>query len=115
LKTSLSSIGACFVLAAVAVAAAGVLMFVLDAVYWGPSSGTDDMRLFQRSVGGLGMGAAATPSWNLFYYDPRLQSVDDSNLGPIPGSYPYSPSAAGTVVVFRELPRDDLKIARVKK
>jgi hypothetical protein len=92
-----------------------VLLFVLDAVYWDPLHGGKDMRLFQRSVGGLGMGAAATPEWNLFYYDPRLQPVDDSNLWPVPGSYPYSPSAASAVVVFREHPREDLQLTKVER
>ena len=76
-------------------------------------SGIDEIRLFQRSVGGLGMGAAASPAWNLMHFDPRLQSVDDSNLWPIAGSYPFSPSAASASVDIRELPREDLQIIRI--
>jgi hypothetical protein len=76
-------------------------------------SGLDEIRLFQRSVGGLGMGATAVPTWNLLHFDPRLQSVDDSNLWPIAGSFPYSPSAASASVVIRELPREDLQIIRI--
>ena len=77
-------------------------------------SGMEGMRLFQREIGGLGMGAAAAPAWNILHYDPRLQSVDDSNLGPIPGSYPYSPAAVSAVVSIKELPREDLMIVRIE-
>jgi len=113
LKASLSRTGAGFVLATLTLAGAVVLLFVVEAVYWSPSSGVEEARLFQRTVGGVGMGAAATPAWNLLYFDPRLQAVEDSNLNPVPGSYPYSPFSAATVVVFRELPRGDVRITRV--
>jgi len=115
LKTSLAAIGAGFAFVAAVLAAGIVLLFALDAVYWSPLSGNEEMRLFQRSVGGLGMGAASTPSWSILHYDPRLQPIDDSNLWPVPGGYPYSPSAAATVVVFKEMTRDDLRIIQVKE
>jgi hypothetical protein len=86
------------------------LLLILDGDPKSYSSGKDTMHLFHRTVGGLGMGAAAAPAWNILHYDPRLQSVDDSNLWPIAGSYPYSPSAVSTTVVLRELPREDLQI-----
>ena len=113
MKRSLSSRG--FMLAMVTIAAVCVtaLFLILEGGARSRSSGMDEMRLFQRSVGGLGMGAAAAPAWNLLHYDPRLQSVDDSNLWPIAGSYPYSPSAASTSLAIRELPREDLQIIRI--
>ncbi len=113
MKASHSRIGAAFLLATLAIAGAVLLLFGVEAVYWNPSSGIEETRLFQRTVGGVGMGAAATPAWNLLFFDPRLQAVEDSNLNPVPGSYPYSPFSAATVVVFRELPRGDVRITRV--
>ena len=115
MRAPLTKTGALVALAAAAMAAGIALLFVLDAVYWSPRSGDDETRLFQRSVGGLGMGAASTPSWSIIHYDPRLQPIDDSTLWPVPGTFPYSPSAAATVVVFEELPREDLRIIKVKQ
>jgi len=74
-----------------------------------------EARLFQRGIGGLGMGSAAAPTWNILHYDPRLQPVDDANLWPIAGSYPYSPSAVSAVGNFREFPREDLRIIKVEQ
>ena len=113
MKASLTSAGIGVVLATIMFAGAVVLLLIVDAIRWSPASGTGGMRLFQQTVGGLGMGAAATPAWNILHYDPRLQAVDDSNLWPIPGSYPYSPAAASSAVAIRELPRDDLRIIEV--
>ncbi len=115
MRSSLSRIGAGVALATLAIASAVSFLFVLEAVYWNSASGADTARLFQRSVGGLGMGATATPAWNLFYFDPRLQPVEDSNLGPLPGHFPYSPASAAGVRVFRESPREDLRITKVRQ
>jgi hypothetical protein len=60
-----------------------ILFLTLDAGHKSHSSGMDKMHLFQNTVGGIGMGAAATSAWNLLHYDPRLQSIDDSNLWPV--------------------------------
>jgi hypothetical protein len=113
MRTSLGSVG--FRLLAVTIAAAGlsILLIVLDSHGRSILSNTDAMRSFQRTVGGLGMGSVAAPAWNLLYYDPRLQPVNDSNLWPVAGAYPYSPSALSSVVTFRELPREDLQILKV--
>ena len=110
MRKPLASAGRRFVFAVIAVAVVSALLLMLDSAYWNPLSDNREMRMFQRALGGLGMGAAGTPAWNIFYYDPRLQSVDDSNMWPIAGSYPYSPSSASTVAAFRELPRNDLTI-----
>jgi hypothetical protein len=114
-KGSVASAGKGFVFAALAMAGVTALLLVCDAAYRDTQRSGKDAALFQNLVGGLGLGAAASPAWNLFYYDQRLQSVDDSNLWPIPGSYPYSPTAASAVVVFREHPREDLRLIRVEK
>lgn len=66
----------------------------------------DDMRTFQRAVGGLGMGAIATPLWQFMNYDPRIVSVDDSMTWPVPGGYSYGPDRTGTVSYFEETPED---------
>jgi len=84
---------------------------LLDAYKWLNRS-DEGMRSFQRAVGGVGMGAASAPAWNLIHYDPRLQSVDDYNLWPIVGGYPYSPAAVSIVILFREHPRKDLEIVK---
>jgi hypothetical protein len=63
-------------------------------------------RVFQRACGGLGMGAIATPIWQLINYDPRVLSVDDSITWPIPGGYSYGPDRTGTVSYFEEVPED---------
>ncbi len=110
LKRSLESSGK---IPAVAAIAALCLVVPLLAFWGGKESRfpeTSTMRLFQRTVGGLGMGSAAAPAWNLLHYDPRLQAVDDSGLWPVPGSLPYSPAAASATVAITELPREDLTI-----
>lgn len=65
---------------------------------------TEDMRVFQRAVGGLGMGAIATPIWNLVDYDPRIFSVEDCITWPVPGGYSYAPDRTATVSFFKEVP-----------
>jgi len=113
LTGSLASSGMKLLTATIAVACMVVLLLAFEAGYQSTSPDAAEMRLFQRAIGALGMGAAATPSWNVLHYDPRLQAVDDSNLWPVPGGYPYSPSAASAAVGIRELPREDLRIIRI--
>jgi hypothetical protein len=67
---------------------------------------TEEMRVFQRGVGGLGMGAIATPIWNLVDYDPRIFPVEDCITWPVPGGYSYGPDRSATVSFFREIPKD---------
>ncbi len=102
-------------IAAAAAACLAVLLIAIDSRKDSNFADTCKMRLFQRTVGGLGMGSAAAPAWNLLHYDPRLQPVDDSNLWPFAGGYPYSPSAVSTAAGIRELPREDLKIIKVER
>lgn len=61
---------------------------------------------FQKAVGGLGMGAIATPIWQFINYDPRIMSVDDSITWPIPGGYSFGPDRTGTVSSFHETPEE---------
>ncbi len=75
---------------------------VIDAYHW-KSISDREMRWFQKLTGGLGMGAVATPSWNIIDFDPRLQPVDESKIWPLPGGYNYSPLGANSVTHFEEL------------
>lgn len=72
----------------------------------------DQMVIFQRMVGGVGMGAISCPIWNFINFDPRIQPVDDSTLWPIPGGYSYGPDRTATVSYFEEIPIDQLLLKR---
>ena len=63
-------------------------------------------RVFQKAVGGLGMGAIAAPIWQFINYDPRIMSVDDSITWPVPGGYSFGPERTSTVSSFDEKPED---------
>jgi hypothetical protein len=110
LRKSITDTGFMFLMATIAIACLTILLFAIDSHQGSQKSDAEEMRLFQHGIGGLGMGAGAAPTWSVLHFDPRLQSVDDSNLWPVPGSYPFSPSAASSAVVFKELPREDLTI-----
>ncbi len=73
---------------------------------------TDQMVIFQRMVGGVGMGAISVPIWNFINFDPRIQSVDDSITWPIPGGYSYGPDRTATVSYFEEIPVNQLLLER---
>lgn len=76
------------------------------------NSQTENIRIFQRAVGGLGMGAIATPIWQFINYDVRILSVDDSMTWPVPGGYSYGPDRTGTVSWFQEIADDQWVIHR---
>jgi hypothetical protein len=61
------------------------------------------MKAFQGYVCGLGLGAAVNPAWGFISYDARIDSVDETQLWPIPGGYSYSPDRGLSVSDFREL------------
>ncbi len=82
----------------VAAAAAAILV---DEKRW-QGRQAEEMRIFQRAMGGLGMGAIATPIWNFINYDPRIFSADDSMTWPVPGGYSYGPDRTATVSYFEE-------------
>ena len=84
-----------------------VLAMVWDQYSWKRLE-SDEMVIFQRTVGGIGMGAISTPIWNFINFDPRIQPVDDSTLWPIPGGYSYSPDRMATVSYFEEIPVNQL-------
>ncbi len=66
----------------------------------------ENIRIFQRATGGLGMGAIASPIWQFINYDTRILSVDDSITWPVPGGYSYGPDRTGTVTYFEEVPEN---------
>lgn len=67
---------------------------------------TGDLALFQDALGGLGLGAIASPIWNFINYDPRVMPVDDSITWPIPGGYSYGPDRTATLTYFEEIPQN---------
>jgi len=71
----------------------------------------DQMVVFQRMVGGVGMGAISVPIWNFINFDPRIQPVDDSITWPVPGGYSYGPDRTATVSYFEEIPVNQLLIS----
>jgi len=113
LRTSHASAGARFVFLVIAAAAFAVLVLVLEGNRNNPRGQGDAAVPARRRRHRDGSGRDS--AWNLLHYDPRLQGVDDSNLWPVPGSYPYNPSAVSAAVSFREAPREDLRITKVGK
>jgi len=79
-----------------------LFVLTLDTRHWKTIS-DNDMRQFQQLAGGLGMGAVTTPVWSVIEFDPRLQSVDESTLRPLPGGYSYSPTGTSSVTCFKEM------------
>ncbi len=90
-----------------------VFLLIIDHIVWETAS-QDSMKDFQRMVGGLGMGAIASPAWNFINFDPRILSVDDSTIWPIAGGYPYGPDRTGTVTYFQEVPKNQIVISEIQ-
>ncbi|PIV24050.1 MAG: hypothetical protein COS40_02875 [Deltaproteobacteria bacterium CG03_land_8_20_14_0_80_45_14] len=88
-----------------------ILAMALDQYSWKRIQ-SEQMVVFQRMVGGVGMGAISTPIWNFINFDPRIQPVDDSTLWPIPGGYSYGPDRTATVSYFEEIPVNQLILQR---
>jgi hypothetical protein len=78
---------------------------VVDSQVW-RGERAEEIRIFQRATGGLGIGAIATPIWQFMNYDARVLSVDDSITWPVPGGYSYGPDRTGAVSYFDEIPED---------
>jgi hypothetical protein len=95
-----------FVIFLMAITAAAI---ALDMLAWRGHK-AENIRVFQKAVGGLGMGAIATPIWQFINYDARIFSVDDSITWPVPGGYSYGPDRTGTVSYFEEFPEDQWNI-----
>ena len=70
---------------------------------YGSSYKSGEMKAFQSYVCGLGLGAAVNPAWGFINYDARIDSVDETQLWPIPGGYSYSPDRGLSVSDFKEL------------
>ncbi|MFH0789665.1 MAG: hypothetical protein V2B13_18900 [Pseudomonadota bacterium] len=67
---------------------------------------TEGLSILQKSLGGLGLGAIASPIWNFINYDPRINPVDDSMTWPIPGGYSYGPDRTAAITYFEEIPKN---------
>ena len=89
----------------VLLAAVTALAIAVDMHRW-QSRRAEEIRIFQRATGGLGIGAIATPIWQFINYDARVFSVDDSITWPVPGGYSYGPDRTGAVSYFEEAPED---------
>ncbi|MBI5181771.1 MAG: hypothetical protein HZA06_02535 [Nitrospirae bacterium] len=59
---------------------------------------------FQKTIGGLGIGAVAKPSWCYINYDPRIEGVCSCIEWPVPGGYCFCPDHTGSVVYMEESP-----------
>lgn len=64
----------------------------------------DYILSFQRTIGGLGIGAVAKPSWCYINYDPRIEGVCSCIEWPVPGGYCFCPDHTGSVVYMEESP-----------
>lgn len=78
-----------------------ILSLSLDAYSWKHRK-ADSLISFQRTVGGLGIGATLKPSWCYISYDPRLENQCSCIEWPIPGGYCYCPDHTGTITYIEE-------------
>jgi|GEM_PF-2784195 len=62
------------------------------------------LRLLQRDLGGLGLGAAVVPAWSFRSIDPRLEPCCELDDWPIPGGFCYAPDHTGSVSHFPAAP-----------
>lgn len=62
-----------------------------------------EIKAFQSYAGGIGLGATINPAWGFISYDPRVDSVDETQLWPIPGGYSYSPDRGVSVSDINEI------------
>ena len=71
------------------------------ALEWARAGGSDRSiaRQFQRTAGGLGLGATVRPRWCFVNFDRRLEHCTCAEQ-PLPGGYCYCPDHSGTVSFF---------------
>jgi hypothetical protein len=58
------------------------------------------VRDLQLTLGGLGLGAVASPAWSFHAFDPRLDPACDADSWPTPGGPCYAPDHVGPVSHF---------------
>lgn len=84
--------------------ASGFLALVLLVIWQDSHNGSNNHRqesyLFQRAIGGIGLGAVTTPAWNFNDYDPRLEQMADDSIYPLPGGYSFTPDRLVMVSYF---------------
>ncbi len=66
-------------------------------------TGTEKVRAFQRLACGLGIGASINPRWGFTVFDPRVETIDETSLFPVPGGYSYSPDRGLSVTAIKEV------------
>lgn len=86
---------------------ASLTAILIDRHLW-KSLEADKIRTFQRYVCGLGLGASVSPDWGFISNDPRVDSVDETNLWPIPCGYSYSPQRGMSVGDIKEFTVDTM-------
>ena len=67
----------------------------------------DRIKSFQRYVCGFGLGASVNPKWGFLSFDPRVDSIDETGLFPVPGNYSYSPDRGLSVGDIKEVTFDN--------
>ena len=73
-----------------------------DRFLW-KDSGAEKIKAFQQYVCGFGLGASVSPGWGFLSFDPRIDSVDETGLFPVPGGYRYSPDSGLSVSEIKEM------------
>ncbi len=63
----------------------------------------EKIRAFQQYACGFGLGASVNPKWGFLSFDPRVDSVDETGLFPVPGGYSYSPDGGLSVSEIKEI------------
>ncbi len=63
----------------------------------------EGVKGFQRLTAGFGLGSAVNARWGYNYFDPRLERIEETNLFPIPGGYPYNPARGSSLSEFTEV------------
>jgi len=80
-----------------------ITVIVYDRYAW-KDYGAEKIRAFQQYVCGFGLGASVNPGWGFLNFDPRVDSVDETGLFPVPGGYSYSPDCGLSVSEIKENP-----------
>lgn len=79
-----------------------VAVIAYDRYAW-QDYGAEKIRTFQRYAGGIGLGASVSPKWGFLSFDPRVDSIDETGLFPVPGGYSYSPETGMAVSDIKEM------------
>ena len=79
-----------------------ITIILYDGHSWKDYRG-EKIRAFQQYGCGFGLGASINPGWGFLSFDPRVDSVDETSLFPVPGGYTYSPDSGLSVSGIKEM------------